>query len=91
MRPVPLSRVRCVWSKAGLYAWSHHPNYIADCLLWLAFATQLEVPMVHTLLAMLYLFGFLIVIPSEERVLELYFGEDYRLYREPVHGLPSRK
>jgi protein-S-isoprenylcysteine O-methyltransferase Ste14 len=68
----------------GPYAWSRHPLYLAEMLLWLGMGIYFGSPVVLVVLG----FGVgvvgLLVIPREERALELYFGDEYRAYRERV-------
>ncbi len=73
--------------QTGPYAWSRHPIYIAEFLLWLGLAIYFGSPVVLAVIAAGAVLGARLVIPREERALESYFGDEYRQYRNRVPAL----
>ena len=68
----------------GPYTWSRHPMYLAEILSWLGIAAYFGNPILLTAIFTGMLLIGPIVIASEERSLESYFGDDYRQYRRRV-------
>ena len=77
--------------QTGPYAWTRHPIYIAEILLWLGLATYFGSPIVMAVIVAGAIFGRKIVIPREERALETHFGDEYREYRKRVPFLTDLK
>jgi protein-S-isoprenylcysteine O-methyltransferase Ste14 len=77
--------------KTGPYAWSRHPLYVAEILLWLGVACYLGSPVVMAVIVAGAVFVVTIVIPREEHALETYFGDEYREYRQRVPVLTYLK
>ncbi len=77
--------------QTGPYAWTRHPLYVAEILLWLGLATYFGSPIMLAVIAAGAVLGSRIVIPREERALESYFGDEYREYRKRVPLLTDLK
>ncbi len=75
--------------QTGPYAWTRHPIYLAEGLLWLGLGLYFGSPVVLAVLSAGAVAVFLWVIPREERALEAYFGDQYRHYRQRVPALPG--
>lgn len=77
--------------QTGPYAWTRHPLYFAEILLWLGVACYLGSPVVLTVIAVGTVLAVTMVIPREEHALENYFGDEYREYRKRVPSLADLK
>ena len=73
--------------QTGPYAWSRHPIYIAEFLLWLGLAIYFGSPLLLAVIAAGAVIGVRFIIPREESALESYFGDEYRQYRTRVPAL----
>ena len=70
--------------QTGPYAWTRHPLYVAELLLWLGGGCYLGSPAVMAVGIAGAVLVVTIVVPREERALESYFGDEYREYRKRV-------
>ncbi len=68
----------------GPYRYTRNPMYVAYLLFWLAWAVFYGSFSVLAGLAVLSAIAELILVPREERTLDLKFGEAYRRYKEQV-------
>ena len=97
LRAVPAlpARVRMglrpeILMQAGAYAWSRHPLYLAEALLWIGAAIYLGSLVVIGVFVIGAIIVRFAIIPREERALESYFGDEYREYRARVPAFPQR-
>ncbi len=69
--------------ESGPYAWTRHPMYLAELMLWLGVAILMGSAIVFAAIPV-FVTLVLIVIPREEAALESFFGDQYREYRKRV-------
>ena len=68
----------------GIYRWSRNPQYLGWTLFLIGIALLRTSGMV-LLLAALFWISYRMYLPSEERLLERIYGEEYRIYRSQTH------